>query len=162
MRVLGIDPGLANCGLAVIEEDREPVFCYAGTVVTEPQLTTTTRLAVIFQAVQGIIRQYHPDAMAVEGQYFLKQPKQAVSIGQARGVALLAAGQLGVPVFEYTPTQIKLAVVGYGKATKDQIGWMVKAILKSPEPIDSNHAMDALAVALAHLNSYRVQPGVAL
>ncbi|MDH3538937.1 MAG: crossover junction endodeoxyribonuclease RuvC [Acidimicrobiia bacterium] len=152
MFVLGIDPGLAVCGFAVVEKanGREQAIT-AGVVRTDSDQPVAARLAELHQDLSAVIREHEPDVMAIEQVFTNRNLQTAISVGRASGVALLAAAQAGVPVHEYTPSAVKAAVAGYGKATKDQIRYIVTSRLKlksRPEPAD---AADALAIALCHL-----------
>ena len=152
MFVLGIDPGLAVCGYAVVEKTaagERPIT--AGVVRTEPDQPIATRLGELHRDLTAIVEERTPDVMAIEQVFTNRNLMTAISVGRASGIALLVAAQAGIPVFEYTPSAVKAAVAGYGKATKDQIRYIVASRLKlqaHPEPAD---AADALAIALCHL-----------
>ena len=152
MFVLGIDPGLAICGYAIVEKvpGGERAIT-AGVVRTEADQPIAERLAELHRDLAGIVQEHEPDVMAIEQVFTNRNLMTAISVGRASGVALLAAAQAGIPVYEYTPSAVKAAVAGYGKATKDQIRYVVTSRLKlksRPEPAD---AADALAIALCHL-----------
>ena len=152
MIVLGIDPGLKNTGWGVIEQQGSRFRCVAyGTVVTASHQTAAERLAEIHRAVTEVITRYGPNECAVESVYFGTNAKTAFATGQARGVALLAASTL--PIGEYGPAEIKMAVVGSGDADKRQVQYMVRAILGLAEEPKPDHAADALAAAICHANS---------
>jgi len=156
MIILGLDPGLAIVGFGIVETDGYDVRAVSyGVVETTPDMTLPRRLSVIYQDVQTIIRQYRPDAVALEELFFYHNITTGVDVAQARGAALIAVsnaltdGQL----YEYTPMQVKLAVCGYGHADKPQVQEMVRTLLRLevvPRPDD---AADALAVALCHAQS---------
>jgi crossover junction endodeoxyribonuclease RuvC len=151
--VLGIDPGLAGLGYGVVQ--REAGRCVAldhGVVATASGVPIERRLATIHSAVSDLLARYEPQAVALEELYFGQNARTAFAVGQARGVVLLAAGQRGVPCSGYTPQQVKGAVCGSGRAGKDQVGRMVKALLALPAVPEPDHAADALAVALCHAN----------
>ena len=157
MIVLGIDPGLANTGYGVVSSSaRGPGGGLAaldgGVIETPPGVAMERRLADIHLAVEELIREHRPDAMALEDLYFGKNASTAFAVGQARGVAMLAAGQNGVPCTAYTPQQVKGAVCGSGRAQKEQVARMVKTILGLLEDPRPDHAADALATAICHLN----------
>ncbi|MCR4400688.1 MAG: crossover junction endodeoxyribonuclease RuvC, partial [Syntrophomonadaceae bacterium] len=114
------------------------------------------RLLALYQRVQELLRACRPDAVAAEELFFNRNTTTAMAVGQARGVLLLAAAQQGVPVYEYTPSQVKQAVAGYGKADKHQVQAMVKAILRMDTTPTPDDAADALAVAICHLHSARL------
>ncbi len=148
MIILGIDPGTATTGFGVIEKSK-PLSCLEyGVIKTEKSFTDAERLKKINKEITGIIKKYSPSIVAVESLYFFKNLKTAMPVSQAKGVILLAAAQKNLPIREFTPPQVKMAVVGYGKADKNQVQKMVKLILrldKEPKPDD---AADALAVAV--------------
>jgi crossover junction endodeoxyribonuclease RuvC len=152
VRVLGIDPGLSRCGVGVVEgPPQRPVAVRAGVIRTPPGHPVADRLAELYDALRDVIAQTAPDAVAVERVFFNGNARTAMGVGQAAGVALLCAARAGVPVVEYTPTQVKAAVAGSGAADKEQVIFMVRAQLRlaeSPRPPD---AADALALALCHL-----------
>lgn len=148
-RVLGIDPGSRKTGFGVIESGRyHPVYLVSGVVRVE-KLSGAERLKTIFESVCQIIDQYQPDVMAVEKVFVYKNPNSAIKLGQARGVILCAAAIKGVPIMEYTPTQVKSTIVGKGHAGKDQVQFMVQNLLKLTETPQED-AADALACALCH------------
>ncbi len=154
MRILGIDPGLAIVGWGVIDYDntRFRTVDY-GAVTTPPDTPTEVRLEMIYQEVCQLIDSYHPDAMAVEELFFNTNITTGIRVAEARGVILLAAKSRGVTIQEYTPSQVKQAVTGYGKAEKKQVIAMVTMLLnlkKAPKPDDT---ADALAIAICHAHS---------
>ncbi len=152
MRVLGVDPGLSRCGIGVVDgRGARRVAVRAGVVRTAPGEPVARRLAQVHRALARIAAETAPDAVAVERVFFNSNARTAMGVGQAAGVVLLVAEQAGLPVVEYTPTQVKLAVAGTGRADKAQVGFMVRAQLglaEAPRPPD---AADALALALCHL-----------
>ena len=152
MFVLGIDPGLAVCGYAVVEKTAAGERAItAGVVRTDRDQPVASRLAELHRDLGAIVQEQEPDVMAIEQVFTNRNLMTAISVGRASGVALLVAAQAGIPVYEYTPSAVKAAVAGYGKATKDQIRYIVASRLKlraRPEPAD---AADALAIALCHL-----------
>jgi len=151
MRVLGVDPGIANLGLAVIEGDGQSAkLLHAEVVTTSPREPAEARVGRLFTRTQEALRTYQPEAVALEAQYFYRQNERAFQVGWGVGAVLAAASLAGRPVFAYGPMQIKKALVGAGRAEKTQVAFMLKAILKGPLP-SSNHATDAIAVALTHL-----------
>jgi len=152
VRVLGIDPGLANTGWGVIERRGSRMRCVAyGCIATSPARSTAERLSEIHAGIAAVIGRYRPAAAAVEHVYFSNNAKTAFATGQARGVALLAAAEM--PVGEYGPGEIKLAVVGSGDADKRQVQYMVRTILGLPADPQPDHAADALAAAICHVHS---------
>jgi len=157
MVILGIDPGTANTGYGILTIDRNIKVIECGCIRTSADKEMPERLKIIYQQVSDLIEQYHPDEVAVEQIYFSKNSKTALSIGQTRGVIMLSASLAGKKVFDYTPLEIKRAVVGYGRAEKQQVQYMLKDLLhlaKIPSPDD---AADALAVALCHYYSRKLK-----
>jgi crossover junction endodeoxyribonuclease RuvC len=153
MVVLGIDPGLANCGYGVVARRGHRLIATDGGVIeTSARLAPERRLAVLHERLAALLDEHRPDALALEALYFGQNVRTAFAVGQARGVTLLAAGQRGVPCRDYTPQQVKGAVCGAGRADKEQVARMVQALLALPEPPRPNHAADALAVAICHAN----------
>lgn len=154
MVVLGIDPGLAITGYGLVAENQGNLRLIAyGTLTTRAGRPLAARLQQIYRELQAIVTQYKPTAAAVEEIFFARNARTAFAVGQARGVVLLALADAGLWPVEYTPLQVKEAVVGYGRATKDQVQAMVKLLLgleAVPQPDD---AADALAVAICHLHS---------
>jgi crossover junction endodeoxyribonuclease RuvC len=156
-RTMGIDPGTARLGCAVIEKsgsDLKLLTCSA--LITLPKLPMHERLASLYDELTEAVRTYQPTEMAVEELFFGKNATTAVAVGQARGVALLVAAQAGLSVFEYKPAQVKLAVHGYGLATKEQVGEMVRVLLRLKDVPKPDDAADAAAIAICHLNTLRV------
>ncbi len=151
MTILGIDPGIGRMGWGVIEvkSSKLKVQSY-GCVETSSKNTTSERLLIIYKKVQEIIKQYSPEAMAIEQLFFNTNVKTAFVVGEARGVIILAGANKKLPVFSYTPLQVKVALTGYGKAEKRQVGQMVKVILKLKEIPKPDDTADALAIALTH------------
>lgn len=150
MIAIGFDPGTARLGFGVIESEPDPQAVDFGVIVTSAEAPMATRLLQIHAAVTELIVEFKPEAIAVELLYFARNVTTAMTVGQARGVILLAAAQQGVTVAEYSPSEVKHAIVGYGKADKRQIQEMVQIMLgleSLPRPDD---AADALAVAICH------------
>lgn len=156
MTILGIDPGIARMGWGVIEiQHSESRIKSAGCIETSPKLEVPQRLLEIQEALVEIITTYKPESLAIEELFFNTNAKTAFVVGQARGVVLLTAARYKLPIVIYTPLQVKIAIVGYGRAEKAQVGEMVKIILhleKVPKPDDTT---DALAIALTHAFSYK-------
>jgi crossover junction endodeoxyribonuclease RuvC len=153
MVVLGIDPGTANTGYGVVARDGARLVALdGGVIVTAAGLDAGARLAQIYARVGALLDEYRPDALAVEDLYFGTNARSAFAVGQARGVAVLAAGQRGLPCCSYTPQQIKGAVCGSGRAGKAQVQRMVQSLLALGELPRPDHAADALAVAICHAN----------
>lgn len=153
MRILGIDPGTATTGFGVIETaGRELKFIGGGVITTPAGQAMPERLLTIHEELNQIIDQYKPDQMAVELLYFAANVTTAMTVGQARGVVLLAAAEAELEVREFTPLQVKQALTGYGKATKSQIQIMVQRLLNLAELPRPDDAADALAVAITASN----------
>lgn len=161
MRILGLDPGIAIVGFGIIDYDGsklKPV--QYGTVQTEANTPQSERLKQIYDSLQQLIDKYKPDAVAIEKLFFNRNVTTAFAVGQARGVMMLAAEQCGLSIGEYTPLQVKQAVVGYGKAEKRQVQEMVRMLLNLstiPKPDD---VADALAIAICHAHSATMQQQV--
>ncbi len=150
MITLGIDPGTALLGFGVIRGDTDPVLVDVGVVETDSKAPMPHRLVILHRETARLIETYRPDVLAVEQLFFARNVTTAIAVGQARGVVLLAAAQAGVPVAEYSPSEVKFAVVGYGKADKHQMQEMVRIILNLEDIPRPDDAADALAVALCH------------
>jgi crossover junction endodeoxyribonuclease RuvC len=149
--VMGVDPGAANLGFGVVRvEGTHMVALDGGVIETAPSEAPERRLTRIHKALSELMEWHEPKALAVEDLYFGRNVRSAMTVGQACGVALLAAGQRGIGCFAYTPQAIKMAVCGSGAAGKKQVQRMVGALLGLPEPPTSEHAADALAVAICH------------
>jgi crossover junction endodeoxyribonuclease RuvC len=149
--VMGIDPGAANLGFGIVRiEGNHMVALDGGVIETASELPMERRLERIHQALVGLIAWHEPRALAIEQVYFGKNVVSAMAVGQASGVAMLAAAQRGVACFAYTPQAIKMAVCGSGGADKRQVQRMVGTLLGLPEPPTPDHAADALAVAICH------------
>lgn len=157
MIILGIDPGFAIVGLGVVEYkgNKFNVIDYFA-VTTKAGLPIEERLKMIYDGINEAIQKYKPDAMSVEELFFNNNAKTAIQVGQARGVILLAGVNNNIPIFEYTPLQVKQSVVGYGRAEKKQIQQMVKAILGLKDVPKPDDVADALALAICHAHSYRM------
>ena len=154
MRVIGIDPGYAIVGCGILEYNGS-VFrtLEYGAITTPAGMEFTARLQTIHDQTTELLTTFHPEAMAVEKLYFNTNTTTAIDVAQARGVILLAAKQQGIPVYEYTPSQVKQAVVGYGKAEKRQVIEMTQKLLSlktTPKPDD---VADALAIAVCHAHT---------
>ena len=157
MIILGIDPGYAIVGVGIVEykgNKFRPIAYDA--ITTHAKYATTLRLKTIYDDINFCLEKYKPDAVAIEELFFNNNAKTAIAVAQARGVLVVSATNRGIPVYEYTPLQIKQAVAGYGKADKRQVQQMVKMLLNLdaiPKPDD---AADALAVAICHAHSSRM------
>lgn len=154
MLVLGIDPGTAITGWGVVRQDGDALVLVAyGTVNTSQDVPMPQRLQTIHRELGEIISQHGPDGVAVEKLFFSKNVRTAMSVGHARGVALLALADAGLPLGEYTPLEIKKAITGYGAADKHQVQEMVRILLGMADIPRPHHAADALAVAICHLHT---------
>ena len=154
MRILGIDPGIAIVGFGLIESDRGAMrMLQYGAVTTEAGLPLATRLVQIEDDMRALIQQLRPDEIAIEELYFSKNITTGIAVAHGRGVVLCTAERLGVPIFEYTPMQVKQAVVGYGLAEKRQVMDMTKRLLKLKAVPKPDDAADALAIAICHARS---------
>lgn len=153
---LGIDPGIATTGYGVVRDTSTgPQLVAYGVILTPAGTPLPQRLLTLHGRLRTLLMEYRPDTAAVEKLFFQRNVSTAMTVGQARGVALLALAEAGLSVGEYTPTDVKLAVAGYGGADKPQMQMMVRTILRLAETPQPDDAADALAVAVCHLNSYR-------
>lgn len=154
MIVIGVDPGIAILGYGVIEYkgNKFSAIDY-GAITTHSDLDLPHRLKVVYDQLYRIIDKYKPQEFAIEELFFNKNVKTAMTIGHARGVAILSASNYGIPVYEYTPLQVKQGVVGYGRADKKQIQQMVKVLLGLKEIPKPDDVADALAIAMCHCHS---------
>lgn len=151
MRTLGIDPGTAIMGWGIVDEQTGALVLVAcGAFTTPAGLPQQERLLSLYNGLQALLEQYRPGAAAIEELFFGKNVNTAIHVGQARGVALLALAQAGVPTHEYKPTAVKQAVAGYGGADKKQMQEMVRLTLKQPTIIKPDDAADAVAIAICH------------
>jgi crossover junction endodeoxyribonuclease RuvC len=151
MKILGIDPGLAETGWAVVEQAQPAKLIAHGSIHTSKNKALVQRLSQIFDDTKEIINKYQPDHMAVENLYFSKNQKTAINVAQAMGVVKLAGRERNLEVSGYSPTNIKTAIVGHGRAQKQQVEFMVKQLLNIKKAIKPDHASDAVAVALTHM-----------
>lgn len=156
MKVLGIDPGYGRLGWAIVEGDRskQSLIKY-GCLETSPQDSINVRLEEIYDHTVDLIQEHKPDGVAVEELYFSKNVKTAIDVSQARGVILLAVVKQKIDCFNYNPMEIKNTVVGYGKASKQQMQMMIKSQLHLKSVPKPDDAADACAVALTHIFCYR-------
>lgn len=155
MLILGIDPGTAITGFGLVEyRGNRFSMVECGCIRTRAGLPLAQRLQILYQALLNTIGQYNPAHVAVEELFFNNNARTALAVGHARGVILLAAAQSGLPVFEYTPLQVKQAVAGFGRAAKTQVQYMVKTILCLPSVPGPDDVADALAIAICHAHLY--------
>jgi crossover junction endodeoxyribonuclease RuvC len=155
--ILGVDPGTAATGFGLVrEQDDRLLLADCGVITTSAGQALPLRLQAIFQGLSQLVRRCRPDAAAVEELFFSRNARTALAVGHARGVALLALADAGLPVFEYKPMEVKRAIAGYGGADKQQVQEMVRLLLDLgavPQPDD---AADALAVAICHIHASRM------
>jgi crossover junction endodeoxyribonuclease RuvC len=160
VRILGIDPGTARLGYGIIDAGDGYAAVDFGTIETSAKDTMAQRLLQLHQALTHLIATHAPEGMAIEQLFFSRNVTTAIAVGQARGVALLAAAQSGLPVTEYTPAEVKQAISGYGNADKQQVQFMVQLLLELDAVPYPDDAADALAVALCHGQSHAFQDRV--
>lgn len=153
MRILGIDPGYAICGYGLIETkaSKMQVIDY-GVISTNKNMPFEQRLLAVYSGVNHLISRYHPDVMSIEDLFFYNNSTTGIATAESRGVVILAGAQANLPIYEYTPQQVKNAVTGYGRADKKQVQKMVKVLLNLKEIPQPDDAADALAVAVAQAN----------
>ena len=150
MRILGLDPSLTSTGWGIIEaEDNRIKYIDDGFIPTDPQLSITTRLDIIYRELCRVIEQYKPDEAAIEQIFLNTNPQSTIKLGMARGVVILAPATYAIPLEEYEPNKVKKALVGVGKAQKNQVETMVKVLLPGCKP-KNNDSSDALAIAITH------------
>ena len=155
MIILGIDPGTATTGYGVVEKKGQKFkMIDYGCILTPAKTPLPERLEDISNQLQKVIKKYSPDQVAVEELFFAANAKTAIAVGHARGVILLEAKKAGLSVFEYTPLEVKMALTGYGRADKNQIQHLVKALLSLKEIPKPDDAADGLAIAMCHGQTY--------
>lgn len=155
MIVLGVDPGTAVTGYGVVARSGGAVsLLECGVVRTEPSMPLPQRLRILYEGVGEVLTRHKVDAVAVEGVFYAKNVRTSIVLGHARGAILLAATMRDLPVSEYSPAEIKSAVAGTGRATKEQVQFMVQRLLRLKEPPRPHDAADGVAVALCHCNTY--------
>jgi len=152
MRIIGIDPGTIALGYGVVDEEEGDISRVACGALTAPADTPMSqRLLILYNDLRDVIERYRPDEAAVEEPFVAKNARSALAVGQAIGIATIAVLQRGIPVYHYTPTQVKQAVTSYGRSGKDQVQEMVGMLLDLPTPPTPSDAADALAVAICHI-----------
>ena len=150
MRILGLDPSLTSTGWGIIDtEDNRIKYVDDGFIPTDPGLSITTRLDIIYRELCKVIEKYHPQESAIEQIFLNTNPQSTIKLGMARGVVILAPATYGIPLEEYEPNKVKKALVGVGKAQKNQVETMVKILLPGCKP-KNNDSSDALAIAITH------------
>jgi crossover junction endodeoxyribonuclease RuvC len=159
MLVIGIDPGTATTGYGLVRENQDGSLSAVdyGAITTPANLPMPLRLLELYKKLKEILLLHHPESGAVEKLFFQRNVSTAISVGQGRGVALLALAESGIDVLEYTPLEVKQAVAGYGRADKAQIQSMVRALLSLDEIPTPDDAADALAIAICHLHSAKIK-----
>ncbi len=156
MIVIGIDPGLATVGFGVLRKEENGIMPVSyGCIRTSSEKQTPERLLEIYAEINALFDKYRPDAVAVERLFFNKNVTNAMSVSEARGVIFLAAQQKNIPLFEYTPNQVKQAITGSGRADKKQMQEMIKRLLNLDEVPQPDDAADGLSIALCHINFLR-------
>lgn len=154
MVVMGVDPGYAIVGWGAVASKASAYKPLGfGAITTDSDMDFNKRLQIIYDGMYSLLQRCRPDAMAVEKLYFTTNQKTAIMVAEARGVILLAAQKQGIPIFEYTPLQVKTAVTGYGKAKKPQVMDMTTRLLKLKEVPKPDDTADALAIAICHLQA---------
>jgi len=158
MRILGIDPGTIVLGYGLIENRRDEIsLVHAGAIKCKARSAMSERLLFLYDGLTEVVRIYKPDVMAVETPFVGENVKSALAIGKAQAIVLLIAARHKIPVYEYSPAQVKHHVAGYGASSKEQVQEMVKMLLDLDEVPQPHDAADALAVAICHLHSYKIK-----
>ena len=156
MKILGIDPGIAIMGYGVLEFEANKIKVIENGVITTSSKTKThERLSILYNNLNDIIEEFNPDEFAIEELFFNQNVKTAITVGHARGIQILSAQESNLPIYEYTPLQIKQAITGYGRANKSQMQKTVTTLLNLKEIPKPDDAADALSVALCHALSQR-------
>ncbi len=158
IRIIGIDPGTATTGYGIIDKvSSSPILVDFGAIITSPHKPIQNRLVNIYEKVNELIDQYKPNVMVMERLFFSKNQTTAIAVGKSCGVIQFAAAQRGLEVVEYTPPEVKQAVVGYGNAEKKQIQYMIQRILNMKECPKPDDAADALALAICHAHAEKLR-----
>ena len=162
MKILAIDPGFERIGIAVIEKipKQKDVLMYSNCFKTSAKIPFHARLTAIGNEIEKVIKKYKPQALAIEKLYFTTNQKTVMGVAEARGVIVYSASRNGLSIFEYTPPQIKVAVTGYGKASKDMVIRMVPKLINIDNSIDSDDELDAIAIGLTCLACERFSTGI--
>ncbi len=156
MRVLGIDPGTIAMGYGLVEGPESATMLDCGVLTVSRGTSPPLRLAGLYEKLEAVIDRLQPQEVAIEEPFVAKNPRSALAVGRAQGIAILAAARRGLPVYQYSPAQVKLSVANYGTSSKEQVQEMVRMILRLSQPLRSSDAADALAVALCHLQHSRL------
>jgi crossover junction endodeoxyribonuclease RuvC len=158
MRILGMDPGIVSMGYGIIETSGEEITPIGyGALASKARSPIGERLRYLYNELLKIISQFQPNAAAIEQPFVARNVKSAMAVGRAQAVAILAAASSGIPVYEYTPTQVKQRVADYGASSKEQIQEMVRLQLGIPQVPEPSDAADALAVAICHLRETHLE-----
>ncbi len=158
MRVLGIDPGTLNLGYGIVdEEDGEVSLIDCGVFSLSSKIPVEQRLSSLYQRINDILARYSPDEVAIEEPFVADNASSALALGRAQAIAILAAANMKLPIFRYSPAEVKLQVTSYGNSSKEQVQEMVRIQLKLDKPIKSSDAADALAVAICHFHLRRLK-----
>ena len=156
MKTLGIDPGYERLGVAVLDgEKNKQTLLYSSCIKTSAKLSHSERLAIIGKEISTVIATHTPDHLAIETLFFNSNQKTAMCVSEARGVVIYEAAKKEIPVYEYTPLQVKIAITGYGRGTKDQVTAMLGKLIVINKKIKHDDEYDAIAAALTHAVSYR-------
>lgn len=158
MRILGIDPGIGRAGWGVIESAGSSLKAISyGAIETPANSEIGGRLVAVYEQINELLKEYKPESVGIEELFFNTNTKTAFAVGQARGVVMLAVAKKNLPLGVYTPLQVKIAVTGYGRAEKRQVGQMVKTLLKLESLPKLDDTTDALAIAITHAFSYKLK-----
>ena len=153
MRVLGIDPGTLNMGYGIVDEENGEVSLIdCGVFSLSSKIPVEQRLSTLYQRINDILARYLPDEVAIEEPFVADNARSALALGRAQAIAILAAANMKLPIFRYSPAEVKLQVTSYGNSSKEQVKEMVRIQLKLDKPIKSSDAADALAVAICHFH----------
>jgi len=157
MRIISIDPGYDRVGVAILEKNqgKKETLIYSTCIQTKREESHSQRILSIGSTIRSYIETYNPEALVTETLFFNKNQKTAMHVAEARGVVIYEGGLKGLPVFEYTPLQVKIAITGYGRGDKNQVTAMVKNLIEIHEAITFDDEYDALAIGLTHFASYR-------
>lgn len=160
MKIIGIDPGYERVGIAVLEKnktDRKENVLYSNCFKTNAKLSLDERIFLIGKEIEKVIKEFSPEVMAIEKLFFENNAKTAMGVSEARGAIVFVAQNLGLKVLQYTPLQIKSAVTGYGKATKDAVHTMVHKLVELPKEVKQDDEIDAIAVGITYFATSQIQ-----
>ena len=154
MKIMGIDPGMALVGYGVVEVNSGNIeLCSSGSIRTAKEDSVTKRLAEIMQDIRCLVELHKPDVVSIEDLFFFKNQKTIIPVAQSRGVLLAVIESLGIPIFEYTPMQVKQVLTGYGRASKKEVEDMVRLVITNKELPKLDDTVDAIAIAICHARS---------